>query len=70
MFENLAFAQQPIVPTVSCVGSCLLLAVLATHGVSMRCEKHFNAFNACAVSAGNYRYICRFRLSSPRTSRH
>ena len=33
MFENSAFAQQPIVPSVSFAGSCLLFAVLAAHGV-------------------------------------
>ena len=33
MFENSACAQQPIVPSLSFVGSCLLLAVLATDGV-------------------------------------
>ena len=33
MFEDSACAQQPIVSSVSFVGSCLLLAVLATHGV-------------------------------------
>ena len=31
--ENSACAQQPLVSSVSFVGSCLLLAVLATHGV-------------------------------------
>ena len=33
MFENSACAQQHIVSSVSFVGSCLLVAVLATHGV-------------------------------------
>ena len=33
MFENSACAQQPLVSSVSSVGSFLLLAVLATHGV-------------------------------------
>ena len=33
MLENSACAQQPILPSVSFVGSCLLLAVLATDGV-------------------------------------
>ena len=33
MFEDSACAQQPIVSSVSFVGSCLLLALLATHGV-------------------------------------
>ena len=33
MFENSACAQQLMVSSVSFVGSCLLLAVLATHGV-------------------------------------
>ena len=33
MFEDSACAQQPIVFSVSFVGSCLLLAALATHGV-------------------------------------
>ena len=32
-FENSACAQQPIVSSVSFAGSCLLLAVLATHVV-------------------------------------
>ena len=33
MFENSACVQQPIVSSVSYVGSCLSLALLATHGV-------------------------------------
>ena len=28
----------------------------------IRCEKHFNTFNACVVSAGHYSCTCRFRL--------
>ena len=33
-------------------------------------KKQLNTFNVCAVSAGHYWYICRFRRPSPQTSCH